>query len=291
MWRGLIVLFLAAILLGGCNRAPVIDTRYSSQNHDSRVQYVILHYTSSDFDRALQHLTVGEVSSHYLIDTQPVIYRLVDEDRRAWHAGESSWQGRTWLNGSSIGIELVHFGYTDGPAGRYWHPWSEAQIDVLIPLLQDILRRHGLGPEHVLGHSDVAPQRKVDPGPLFPWQRLAKAGVAVWPEAERVADNLRRLEGQTPPMAWFEEGLQQLGFSLQGAADQVVVSRNVLAAFQMRFRPSRFDGQPDVESAAILAALVPNLLNSALLCKSAENPSMPRSGVQWPHCTPDQPAW
>src|SRR5690606_23568076 len=98
----------------------------------------------------LRTLTQGEVSSHYLInDTPPTIYRLVDENRRAWHAGDSSWQGRTWLNASSIGIEIVHPGYRDRPDGRYWYPWNPQQIDALIPLLQDILQRHGLPPERV----------------------------------------------------------------------------------------------------------------------------------------------
>lgn len=263
---------MLALLLAGCVRGPVIDTRYSSPNHDSRVQYVILHYTSSGFARSLRSLTLGGVSSHYLIDEQPAtIYQLVAESARAWHAGDSSWQGRTWLNASSVGIELVHPGYTDTPRGRVWHPWAQGQIEALIPLLQDILQRHQLSPDRVLGHSDIAPQRKVDPGPLFPWRQLAAAGVAVWPDADAVARQQRMLGGHTPPLQWFEMALQRFGYSLQGAQDntagaQARATQNLIAAFQMRFRPARHDGIADAETAAILAALVPAATDSALWC-------------------------
>lgn len=252
------VWLLAAALLVGCAGGLQIDTSHSARGQDSRVQYVIVHYTSSNAERAMNTLTRGEVSSHYLInDVPPTIYRLVEEDRRAWHAGDSSWQGRTWLNASSIGIEIVHPGYRDTDTGRQWYPWNPRQIDQLITLLQDILQRHGLPPERVLGHSDIAPQRKVDPGPLFPWQQLAEAGVAIWPDQARVAQYERLLGGLTPPNAWFETTLQRFGYDLTGQADQPAVLRNVIAAFQMRFRPARHDGEPDAQTAAILAALVP----------------------------------
>lgn len=249
---------LIALLLVGCSRGLVIDTSQSARGQDSRVQYVIVHYTSSDSARAMNTLTLGEVSSHYLIDaTPPTIYRLVNEDRRAWHAGDSSWQGRTWLNASSIGIEIVHPGYRESPQGRQWVPWDQAQIDQLIPLLQDILQRHGLPPERVIGHSDIAPQRKLDPGPLFPWRQLAEAGVAIWPDAAQVAQYEHLLAGQTPPLAWFEMVLERFGYSLARRPDQTDATRNIIAAFQMRFRPALHDGLPDAQTAAILAALVP----------------------------------
>lgn len=253
-------LVLICLTLVGCSRGLVIDdTTLTARGQDSRVQYVILHYTSSDSARARNTLTLGEVSSHYLIDANPpTIYRLVDESRRAWHAGDSSWQGRTWLNASSIGIEIVHPGYRDTPQGRHWQPWDQAQIDRLIPLLQDILQRHGLSPERVIGHSDIAPQRKLDPGPLFPWQQLAEAGVAIWPDAARVAHYQHLLAGQTPPLAWFEMVLERFGYSLAARPGQTDATRNVIAAFQMRFRPARHDGLPDAQTAAILAALVPD---------------------------------
>lgn len=288
----IVLLIFTLLWLSGCARGLQVDTRYSSVNHDSRVQYVVLHYTSSGFERSLGHLLHGEVSSHYLIGAQPpTIYRLVEEDRRAWHAGDSSWQGRTWLNSTTIGIEIVHPGYSDTAAGRVWHPWQQNQIDALIPLLQDILQRHGLGPERVLGHSDIAPQRKVDPGPLFPWQQLAEAGVAIWPEQAQVEQNLRQLDGQTPPIEWFEMALEQFGYNLARTPEQVNATRNLLAAFQMRFRPARFDGLADAETAAILAALVPAAVSSPLWCRPVGSPSVPPSGEGLLPCNPPAPAY
>ena len=252
-------LLLVYLALAGCSRGLQIDTSHTARGQDSRVQYVILHYTSSDAERAMNTLTRGGVSSHYLInDTPPTLYRLVDEDRRAWHAGDSSWQGRTWLNASSIGIEIVHPGYSDSSAGRHWYPWNQQQIDALILLLEDILQRHDLPPERVLGHSDVAPQRKVDPGPLFPWQQLADAGVAIWPDAAQVAHYEYLLAGQTPSLTWFETTLQDFGYSVAGRAGQTDTLQNVIAAFQMRFRPANHDGRADAQTAALLAALVPD---------------------------------
>lgn len=268
----LLVCLLVGLLLAGCASGPDIDTRYRSESQDSRVQYVVLHYTSSGFARSLATLTLGPVSSHYLIDQNPAhIYRLVDEDRRAWHAGDSAWQGRTWLNATSIGIELVHPGYTDTPAGRVWHPWEPAQIDALIVLLKDILARHQLGADRVIGHSDVAPQRKLDPGPLFPWRELAEAGVAVWPDPRLVSQYREQLAGRVPPMEWFKQALAALGYAVPAEAEPELPGRamiNVIAAFQMRFRPADHSGQADSETAAILAALVPASTQSALWCAS-----------------------
>lgn len=282
----LAVALISLFWLAGCSRGLVIDERYQSVNHDSRVQYVVLHYTSSGFQRSLASLTHGSVSSHYLIDQNPpTIFRLVDENRRAWHAGESSWQGRTWLNASSLGIELVHPGYTDTPNGRRWHPWDAAQIDALIPLLQDILARHNLPPDRVIGHSDIAPQRKVDPGPLFPWARLAQAGVAVWPSETEVARRTDQLAGWTPPVAWFQQYLRQFGYEIpaHGQADRA--TRNVIAAFQMRFRPDRHDGLPDSQTAALLATLVPDSVSSPMWCRP-EGGAIFAGDTRHPPCLP-----
>ena len=156
-------LALCALLLAGCAGTPSIDDSYSARGQSSRVQYIVLHYTSTDFTRSLALLTQGEVSAHYLIDEGSAkVYRLVDENRRAWHAGDSSWQGRTWLNASTLGIELVNQGYVEGPDGRHWQPYDEAQIQALIALLKDLVKRHDLPIDSIIGHSDVAPQRKTN---------------------------------------------------------------------------------------------------------------------------------
>lgn len=247
---------LALALLAGCAGAPTINREHASKNHSSRVQYVVIHYTSTGLARSLELLTAGEVSAHYLIDREPAtVYQLVDESRRAWHAGDSNWQGRTWLNASSIGIELVNEGYAEGPQGRSWQPYGEAQIEALIALLKDLRARHGLGSDAIIGHADIAPQRKVDPGPLFPWQRLAEAGLIRWPDAAEVSARRAGFERALPDALWFQQQLARVGYGLVFSGQFDEPTRNVLAAFQMKYRPVRHDGLADAETAALLAVL------------------------------------
>ncbi|SDI66965.1 N-acetylmuramoyl-L-alanine amidase [Pseudomonas flavescens] len=249
-------LVLSALLLVGCASGPRIDHRYTSTGQSSRVQYIVLHYTSADLPRSLELLTKQEVSAHYLIDAvPPTIYQLVDEDRRAWHAGVSEWQGRTWLNGTTIGIELINQGYFDTPKGRYWQPYAQQQIDALIVLLKDIMQRHQLPPGSIIGHSDIAPQRKVDPGPLFPWKQLADAGLVPWPDAAAVAREQAAYTLSLPDVAWFQQQLALQGYEVpdNGVLDEA--TRNVIRAFQMKYRQTLYDGQPDAETAALLLVL------------------------------------
>ncbi len=248
-------LLCAALLLTGCSGLKFNDS-YQSVGQDSRVQFIVLHYTSSDLPRSLYLLTGKDVSSHYLIAEQPAtIYRLVDENRRAWHAGNSQWNGRTWLNSSSIGIEMVNQGYTETPQGRIWQPWSEQQIDALVLLLKDIMQRHGLTAASVIGHSDIAPQRKVDPGPAFPWQRLAQEGLILWPEPQAVAIHLQIFTQQLPSTLWFQQQLAKVGYAVPEHGEFDQATRNVVAAFQMKYRPDLYDGEPDAHTAAMLLAL------------------------------------
>ena len=243
------------LLLSGCSGLK-FDDSYQAVGQDSRVQFIVLHYTSTDLPRSLYLLTSKEVSSHYLIAEQPAtIYRLVDENRRAWHAGNSQWNGRTWLNSSSIGIEMVNQGYSDTPAGRVWQPWSEQQIEALVLLLKDIMLRHGLTADHVVGHSDIAPQRKVDPGPAFPWERLAQEGLIHWPEPQAVTTHLAVFTEQLPTVAWFQQQLAQIGYAVPEHGELDEATRNVIVAFQMKYRPNLYDGEPDAQTAAMLLAL------------------------------------
>lgn len=253
-------LFIPAFLLlvlTACSSGPKLDTSHPSANHDSRVQYVIMHYTSASLERSLELLTHGEVSSHYLIgdDNPATIYKLVDEGARAWHAGESEWEGRTWLNSSSIGIEIVNPGYTDTPTGRLWYPYTESQVQSIIVLLKDIIKRNNIDPRHIIGHSDIAPMRKLDPGPLFPWKRLAHEGIGIWPDERQVAQRQAQMMDNLPSITWFQEQLARLGYTTPQTGELDTATRHVLAAFQMHYRPERFDGQPDIQSAAILKVL------------------------------------
>lgn len=250
-------LIVSLLILAGCTSGPRLDTRHPSVNQDSRIQFVVVHYTSASLERSLALLTHGEVSAHYLIgdDKPATIYKLVDENRRAWHAGESEWQGRTWLNSSSIGIEIVNPGFVDTPTGRLWYPYSEAQVQALIVLLKDITQRNAISPRNIIGHSDIAPLRKLDPGPLFPWKRLAEAGLGFWPDEQAVARQQAVFATQLPSAIWFQAELARLGYPTPQTGEWDVATRHVLAAFQMHYRPTRFDGTPDAQSAAILQVL------------------------------------
>ncbi len=243
--------------LGGCAVGPSIDTRYTASSQGPRVDLLVIHYTALDFQDSLRMLTQGAVSSHYLVDVDPpTVYRLVDEDRSAHHAGVSAWQRRQLLNTSSIGIEIVNRGWVDTPQGRQWQPYPARQVDAVVALVRDIVRRHRMAPDRIVGHSDIAPGRKQDPGPLFPWKRLAEEGLIVWPDAARVAALRPGFETALPDADWFRQRLARLGYLLSFTGDVERATREVLQSFQMRYRPARHDGLPDAETAALLAALL-----------------------------------
>jgi N-acetylmuramoyl-L-alanine amidase len=259
--RAGMALLASLALVAGCGTTTPggvpIDTTYSSRGQDSRVMFLVIHYTVANFPLSLKILTEGQVSAHYLLsdESPPRIYRLVDESRRAWHSGPSAWRGHRMLNASSIGIEIVHPGLVNGPEGRVFAPFRPDQIDVLIPLVKDIVARHGIRPERIVGHSDVLPLSKQDPGPTFPWKRLADEGLIPWPDAARVAAQRAVYEGQLPDVAWFQRALATHGFDIPQTGTLDAATRTTLAAFQMKYRPARYDGEPDAETAAILQVL------------------------------------
>lgn len=261
-----ILLSLLVALLGGCATTapapaptppPHFDHSYTARSQSSRVKFIILHYTVSDLPRSLKILTEQAVSSHYLLsDTaQPVFYTLVDESRQSNHAGVSNWKNYTLLNTSSIGIEIVNPGFRETAEGRLWYPFPQAQMDELIPLLKQIVARHNIPPENILGHNEIAPQRKQDPGPMFPWHQLAAAGLITWPEPSRVAAQRALYELQLPDIAWFQARLSQHGYAVPRTGELDEETRNVISAFQMKYRQSSFAGVADAETAAILDVL------------------------------------
>lgn len=214
-----------------------------SPNHDARnapIDMLVMHYTGMEnASFALSRLCDphAKVSSHYTIDEDGTIYAHVPESRRAWHAGTSFWAGETNVNARSIGIELVNPGHEFG-----YHPFAQAQIVSLTALCQDILRRHAICRARVLAHSDVAPARKEDPGELFPWQRLAAAGIGLWP----------RPYGNSAA-----KDLAQFGYDLN------VPQHKLISAFQRHFRPSNLNGIWDPECGAILGGLLAALHQDA----------------------------
>lgn len=259
--RPIIAMLAGLMLLGGCATGLRIDTSYTSIGQDSRVQHLVLHFTAEDFPRSLKILTQGPVSSHYLVsdrqgDNAPKIYRLVDENRRAYHAGVSSWKGATALNASSIGIEIVNRGPRKGPNGVEFEDFDDDQIDLVIELCRQIIKEHAIRPDRVVGHSDIAPTRKNDPGPKFPWKRFADAGLILWPDAALVAQKLPGYEQKLPDVRWFQERMQAHGFLVPQHGELDRATRDVIAAFQMKYRPARYDGEPDAETAALVDALV-----------------------------------
>jgi N-acetylmuramoyl-L-alanine amidase len=235
-------------------RAPNIDRSYTSQNQDSRALYIVLHYTVLDWEKSLKVLTTGgQVSAHYLVRDNPVAsYALVDENRRAWHAGASFWAGNTNLNSASIGIEIVNAGYVDGPGGRVYAPFPQAQVDEVIALVRDIQKRHNVRPERIIGHADIAPGRKQDPGPSFPWKQLADAGLIPWPDGPAVL--VKTLEHEVAPrdVAWLQERLARIGYNVSRSGQMDVLTREVVSTFQMKYRPRDISGTVDAETAALI---------------------------------------
>ena len=270
---------LALALLAGCATGPRYDTTYNSVGQASRVRFLVLHYTVADKPASIKILTEQQVSAHYLLtdDPEPVIYRLVDETRSAYHAGNSSWKNYTQLNNSSIGIEIVNAGWKDTPNGRVFAPFPQTQVDALVGLVKDIVQRHGVAPENVLGHSDIAPLRKQDPGPLFPWQRLAQEGLVKWPDAGRVALVRPAFDAFLPDVGWFQRKLVMHGFSLPQTGVLDEATRTTLAAFQMKYRPADFAGNPDAETATLLEVLTtpPNAPLPAMPAPPAPPVAMP----------------
>jgi N-acetylmuramoyl-L-alanine amidase len=252
-----LVATLLIALLAGCVTGPQYDKTYTAKGQSSRARFLVLHYTVSDRPSSIKILTEQQVSAHYLLtdEPKPTVYNLVDEKNAAWHAGNSSWKNFTQLNNSSIGIEIVNPGWQDTPNGRVYAPFPQYQIDALIPLVRDIVTRHHITPDNVLGHSDIAPLRKQDPGPMFPWKQLADAGLVAWPDATRVAGVTPVFQAQLPDVAWYQKKLATWGYALVQSGILDEQTRAVLSAFQMKYRPANIDGTPDVETAALLEAL------------------------------------
>ena len=218
-------------------------TRRPSPNFDERAQSVsmiVLHYTGMpDADSAIDRLTSPDarVSAHYVVKEDGEVLQLVDEEKRAWHAGKSYWRGVTDVNSASVGIEIVNPGHEFG-----YRPFPDEQIASVIPLVADIKDRHGIGRGNIVGHSDVAPSRKEDPGELFPWSALAK----------------RRLALPSPTRDLMDPYWTDAGFllALERFGYDVTDNQKAVIAFQRRFRPDLIDGIIDGECRAKLLALL-----------------------------------
>ncbi len=192
---------------------------------------LVIHYTDMlSAQDALERMSdpTMEVSAHYLIHEDGIILQLVDEEKRAWHAGVSFWAGESDINSCSIGIELSNPGHSNGLI-----PFPDRQINSLIQLAKDICQRHSIKPNRILGHSDIAPGRKIDPGPLFPWALLSQNGLGIWPS---LSEN---------------NAIAQSNFMLKTLAKigyDVTSEKDAISAFQLHYRPTDFSGEEDQET-------------------------------------------
>ncbi len=220
------------------------------------IDMLVIHYTGMrSTEEALARMCDAEskVSAHYLVAEDGATYRLVPEERRAWHAGESFWAGLRNINDVSVGVELANPGHEFG-----YRPYPKPQMAALIELARELVARHAIPPQRVLGHSDVAPGRKRDPGELFDWQGLARAGIGLWPEAPPAPDDrdvIYQAGAEDPGIADIQRRLGAFGYEVgvTGALDRA--TQKALAAFQLHFRPRCRDGAIDKETARRLAAL------------------------------------
>ncbi|MTD25384.1 N-acetylmuramoyl-L-alanine amidase [Erwinia sorbitola] len=232
-----------------------------------RVRFLIIHYTAENFSDAVASLTGSSVSTHYLIpdptDKSYIsagfrdlhIFNMVDENDRAWHAGSSYWAGRNNLNDTSIGIEIVNLA-TDNGGIFTFPPYNSGQIEAVTQLARNIIQRYpDISPVNIVGHSDIAPGRKSDPGANFPWQELYHNGVGAWYDDATRRKYQGNFKCALPDKEEVLQKLNRYGYDISGAAsDEGYV--DLIRTFQLHFRQSNYDGALDSETAAIIYALV-----------------------------------
>jgi N-acetylmuramoyl-L-alanine amidase len=239
--------------------SSLVESVAPSPNHDERVggdpDIILLHYTGMQTaEAALDRLrdTEARVSCHYFVHENGNIVQLVQEARRAWHAGVSSWAGETDINSRSIGIEIVNpgheFGYTDFPI---------RQIAAVIALCRGIIARRRISADRILAHSDVAPARKQDPGEKFPWKLLAESGVGLWVEPVAITDWLSLVPGDTgDTVIELQRLLADYGYGIPPSGEYDETTKLVVTAFQRHFRPAQVDGMADTSTRETLRRLL-----------------------------------
>lgn len=228
-----------------------------SPNYDLRrapPDMLVLHYTGMRTgEEALARLCDpdAKVSAHYLVEEDGRIFRLVPEERRAWHAGVSFWQGERDCNAASVGIEIVNPGHEFG-----YRPFPDAQIGTVVALVEDVRSRWTIPNDRILAHSDIAPARKQDPGELFPWKRLAEAGHGLWAEPEPAPGPSLARGDEGPGVLVLQGGLARLGYDCDRTGRFDEACGAIVTAFQRHWRPGQVDGVADGETRARLMALL-----------------------------------
>ena len=245
----------------------VVKSFFPAMGQNFRQKYIILHYTALDDDKSVSVLTQQSVSSHYLVNDlgDNEIYQLVDENKRAYHAGISAWRKDKMLNDTSIGIEIVNAGYkTDASGMKVFPDFSEAQIKKVAALVKDLAQRYMVAPTNILGHSDIAPTRKQDPGPKFPWKQLYEEyQIGMWYDEDTKQNfyNTAVLEDYAMQMSVpsflfnIQSALRDFGYDLNPNGIYDDATKKTIETFQYHFRPQNYSGMVDAETWAILQAL------------------------------------
>lgn len=276
--KAVVGISLALSLLSGCavHSAPhyVIDKSHQAQGKSQRIRFIVLHYTAENEAASLEILTKGNVSAHYLVPlaNDHTIYQLVAENERAWHAGAGGFDGRQILNDTSIGIEIVNLGIAPEFRGQNakmaleanngYHPphhyvdFTELQIQKVAHLVQDIAARYEIEPTNIIGHSDMAPSRKIDPGAKFPWEQLYRQyGVGAWYDESDKQQFMADGSFKSASIPEIKQLFSDYGYQINDSEEWDKPSRDVIYAFQLHFRPQKINGVMDLETYAILKAL------------------------------------
>lgn len=258
------------LLLSSCTSInySIDNKKFLSKGQNERIKYIIIHYTATTDEVSVRALTKGNVSSHYLITSkdEESIYNLVSLDKRAWHAGLSEFGDRRNLNDTSIGIEIVNLGIksydeTEKKYGFFipedkYIEFEEGQIKKLAFLLKELIKKYNIKPKNILGHSDIAPTRKIDPGAKFPWERLYKEyGIGAWyDEKDKIFFMNEKLYLVTP-ISEIKKDLRKYGYKINNTDEWDEESRRVVYSFQAHFNSKNLSGMMDLETFAILKAL------------------------------------
>ncbi|MGY0593842.1 MAG: penicillin binding protein PBP4B [Paraglaciecola chathamensis] len=281
-WQRSVLISILTVGIVSCATMPISDM--PSKNFGHRVKFLVMHFTAIDYQKSVHALVdEGGLSAHYLIpesndpsypNDSLEILKLVDEDKRAWHAGNSVWQGRSELNDSSIGIEIVnvpecHFDSEAKTTSEHgenrlcvFPDYDPKQIELLIALSKDILARNpDISPTRVVGHADIAPARKNDPGPRFPWFELYQAGIGAWYDNDTFEQYWQRFNQYQPNIGLIQSALRAYGYNVLETGIRDEQTRNAISAFQMHFLPWQVTGKADSKTAAAIFALLDKYFN------------------------------
>lgn len=302
-FRSLFLLASSVALLTSCATSRV--EQMPSHNYGTRIKSLVLHFTAINYADSVKALVdEGGLSAHYLVpesgdptypDKVPKAIQLVDENQRAWHAGVSYWQGRTGLNDQSIGIEIVNvpdcqwdddivLTHAEHGSNRLcvFPDYDPKQIEVVIALAKDILKRNpDIEPTAVVGHADIAFDRKNDPGPRFPWYQLYQAGIGAWYDNDTLTRYWRKFNEQAPSLGLLQAAMRTYGYGVVETGIRDTHTMNALSAFQMHFMPWNVNGQPDSQTAAAVFALLdkyfPKQVEQLMARYDRENAAQPPS--------------